>query len=215
VQTEQCEVELFGGDQFRHMNESELLQYLQNWFSSEGWPPSAFQKWSQIYSDSLSKSSELALYGFLTDIYMTCGNQQVAVEAAKSFKSPVYLGIVTYAPSHPHPGGGGLMRYPFHTWDYEAATQSWHWMGSFNPQKSDIVFGETQLDIWYEIASTGKVSHGWDPVNADPSFPASFTVGVEQYPDRVSSVKDYWRDVCQQLADPPLNMNINFWIVNK
>jgi len=109
------------------------------------------------------------------------------------------------------------MNYAYHTWDYMGATQSWAWHGPFVPQPSDILFGKTQLDMWYDLAATGKISdkYGWKPINFAANFPTNYIVGVELEPDQVSSLENYYHSICTALAAPPLNFNINFWYINK
>jgi len=214
IQTEQAEFDFFGGDEFRAMTEMQLRNYMRNWFTKQGWKEGAYAKWNELYTPTLDKSVELAFFGWQTDIGFTCGTQVLGIHAGMGYKSPVYLGIVQYPPSHPY----GNMNYAYHTWDYVGATQSWKWWrGDWNPEPRDVLFGKTQLDMWYDLASTGKIDpkYGWNPINADPSFPKVFYVGVELEPDRVNSVQNYSQVLCDQLAKPPLNFDIKFWLVNK
>jgi len=196
------------------MTATQLRNYLQKWFSDKGWKAGAYEKWNELYSPSIAKSVELGFFSFLTDVGFTCGCQLLAIHAGHGFTSPVYLGIVEYPPSHPY----GQLHYAFHTWDYMGATQSWRWwQGNWDPEPRDVLFGKTQLNMWYDLASTGKInpSYVWQPINADPSFPNTFVVGVESNPDSVLSVQNYSQVLCNQLAQPPLNLGIDYWLINK
>jgi carboxylesterase type B len=217
IQTAQAEMDLFADPTQRKMNEAQLEAFLKQWFLTNGWNQNAFDAWKQLYANYISKSAELTLYGWITDIYFTCGCQLFGVTAGTGLKSPIYLGIVNYPPSHPHPaGGGGNMSYAFHSWDFEAATGAWLEQGHFVPEQNDIVFGETQLGIWYELASTGKVnSYGWEPINNSKNFPTDFKVGVHQNPNNITTIDSYYKSTCNTLPQAPLFMGMNFWIVNK
>jgi len=220
IQISQAEADFFGLSNQYNMAQSELDLFMSNYFNFDGWANDAFIAWRQLYQYYISQSTELTLFGFLTDVYFTCGTQQLAVSAGKGFKSPVYLGIINYPPSHPHPTlYGEFAKYAFHSWDYQAATGAWAlWSQGvpYTPNDNDIQFGKTQLGVWYQLASTGRVStnYGWAPVNAAVNFPTDFQVGVLINPSGYTSIQNYYNNVCQTLTKPPLNFNQIHWVIN-
>jgi hypothetical protein len=60
-----------------------------------------------------------------SDIRMYCGNNLLALMAAKTFRSPVYLYINTNNPSKPFFGTGGLI-YPFNYHNMYAFLVTWN-----------------------------------------------------------------------------------------
>ena len=86
-----------------------------------------------------------------------CGNRQLAVTAAAAYKSPVYYGVNYHNPSSPFLG----MPFPFHMWDYIAATRTWNIFAlPYTPSADDIAYGDIIRSAWLSLAFNGTAGPG-------------------------------------------------------
>merc|ERR1712061_577309 len=76
-----------------------------------------------------------------------------ASAASKGCRSPVYWGLVVGAPSYEAEG----IRFPYHSWDVEAATGTWNVTHRYTPSSEDSGFGDMVLGHWSELASQGRL----------------------------------------------------------
>ena len=73
----------------------------------------------KLYPVTSELSARYQWASMVSDIRVNCGNNLLALIAAKTFTSPVYRYVNTHRPSQPWGDGGGSI-YPFHTHDMYA-----------------------------------------------------------------------------------------------
>lgn len=133
-------------------------KWLTNYLSSKGWTPSTAAKVVELYKNELNASVELGFESFLTDVGVTCGNDQITEIASQSFRSPVFRTHLMAAPTHAFYD----KRYAFHTWDMPI-TGAEAWSG-WDPLPEDKDLGTGLRLMWRNFLLTGTLPNetGWN-----------------------------------------------------
>ena len=124
----------------------------------------------------------------VSDIRVNCGNNLVALMAAKTFQSPVYRYVNTNNPSQPFGDGGGSI-YPFHTHDMYAF---FGYLSSYLYPLSDSD-KKFQQNIKAEVISF--VRNGHPNTTSWKTFPGS--TGLIS--DTVTTIPEYHAEECEFL----------------
>lgn len=173
----------------------------KNWTQ---WTKTDFENFVHAHLDTFSKFvSDMAikLYpvtsentpryqwaSMVSDIRVNCGNNLLALIAAKTLTSPVYRYVDTNQPSQPWGDGGGSI-YPFHTHDIYA------FIGSSGQYVSPLTDSDIRFErnIRNEIISF--VRHGRPNSTSWTKYPDSTALISEN----VTTVKDYHASECEFL----------------
>lgn len=117
----------------------------------------AIYNFSQPSLDPVYKVTTLS-----SDIFVTCGNNELAAAAAGSLSSPVYRYIVTSFPSSSASSYHGPWdsKFAFHCWDsFIFFDGEWVFLKK-PPQKSDFDFKQVVKKFALEFIKDGRIS-GW------------------------------------------------------
>jgi len=132
----------------------------------------------QMYIKESLQSPALAYYSLLSDVGVSCGFQQLAVEAGQGFRHPVYLMYADQGPAAPFPMavfGNRKLIFPFHAWDFICGFGLWDFFsgGSYQGQSEDLALGKKIRQAWFDIMQTGKISTAskCGSVNQPATFP--------------------------------------------
>ena len=175
-------------------------------------PPSGMNSWSTVdyekfvhdHLDTFSKyisTMTLKLYpvtpemtsryqwaSLVSDIRVNCGNNLLALIAAKTMTSPVYRYVDTNRPSKPWGGSGGSI-YPFHTHDlYALFKTSDQYISPLS--ESDKLF---ENNVRNEIISF--VRHGQPLTSSWKRYPETTALVSEN----VTIIKEYHGEECEFL----------------
>lgn len=159
VQSVQCEQDPsdVSVDRLQNSNGTQFRTWLTDYLSQQGWVPAVAanisQRVKELYMKQFGPGQETIEWGletWLADLGVTCGNDEVAQIAAKSFKSPVFRSHLIAPPSHPFFG----KRFAFHTWDYPVSALAF-WNG-FKPEDSDLKLGATIRRSWTSMVHQGR-----------------------------------------------------------
>ena len=167
------------------MNKTELRERLKTDFTwndgKSGNVPFGYRV-ADAYAQEIAFSPQFAMYTIASDIQMTCGSLANAQAAARRAgrKAPVYL--VHNEMHEPGLPTGGILDHgsAFHGFDLVLATAT------------RFAQGASQMrDIWYEFASTGRVS-AWKAVDSAPNSWSS----VRLYMGGSTNIVGYKKDKC-------------------
>ncbi|XP_030580380.1 uncharacterized protein LOC115776755 [Archocentrus centrarchus] len=108
---------------------------------------------------------ERAYTTMVSDIRVTCPNNDLAQRAAAALSSPVYRYVVTYTPSGPVNTSSGLLPFPsrfsFHCLDAVAFFGGLELILGKTPSDQDRRFQNLITNNLVSFAKTGKVEAGW------------------------------------------------------
>jgi hypothetical protein len=224
IQTMLCEMDTFEPNKTVYdMTAAQYETFVVDHFDTHGWPAGSGNIINAMYTDQLAQSTELAYQQWIAEYSFMCGNVQVAIKAAESFQSPIYLSLIARGPDHP------LYLLPLeapakfagHMWDYIAATQAWDWFHicaltpRYEPTAGDIAFGQVLLAQWLSFATELKLpsSSGIQPVNSTATFPRTYALAF-QNGTQPQMVESYGSERCNAFMQAPLNLNQSFWLTN-
>ncbi|XP_045188833.2 para-nitrobenzyl esterase-like [Mercenaria mercenaria] len=139
-----------------------------------------------MYPAKLSARYQWA--SMVSDIRVNCGNNLLALMAAKTFTSPVYRYVNTNRPSKPFGDGGGSI-YPFHTHDMYA------FFGYLSSYLSPLSESDKKFEQNMKNEVISFVRHGHPNTTAWRPFPGS--TGLIS--DTVTTIPEYHAAECEFL----------------
>jgi len=216
------------------MNTNEYNNYLENNFAPWNYTGnvSVGTQIAEFYNSTTIQSVNQSYFDFNADFGVFCPNIQLAITAAQSYNSPVYVGVVYQPPETPvqaYPIGYPELVYPFHGWDYMVSSYAWNLFttmpgystgATYHPTAKDLALGK-QLQNEIISLMTNGVTSTIKTVN-DPSiigngFPLNYSlavIGNEEFSSSISNTKNFKQGVCQFLTNVGLNPDERFWWVN-
>jgi len=175
----------FGPDQDVHgLNTTAFQALLNASLAAGGWTdPDIGARIYAEYAADAQADADKAYCSLNADYGLTCGSVTIAVaaKAGGAYKSPIYLYVNQWPPSEPAPLGLRYGRWAYHTWDYNAAIESWPGLGLlWTPGPQDLLLSRTLQATWYELMANGSLAadSGWVSVEQAPGFPAHYATNV-------------------------------------
>eukprot|EP01138_Halocafeteria_seosinensis_P014697 gb/GECG01015002.1/.p1 GENE.gb/GECG01015002.1/~~gb/GECG01015002.1/.p1 ORF type:complete len:606 (+),score=65.30 gb/GECG01015002.1/:1-1818(+) len=143
------------------------------------------------YSKEMETGGPQKAYdSILTDYGVSCGNMEVAMAAARGFRSPVYSYVMSQCPEKPMWNFDIFYqnRFAFHTFELFAAINQYDiysallGLPSYTPESCDIQYGKLVRSAWTQLSYDGRLDpdspSGWLAINDVAGFPSSYNVGV-------------------------------------
>ncbi|KAH3699303.1 hypothetical protein DPMN_074259 [Dreissena polymorpha] len=140
----------------------------------------------KLYPVTANTSARYQWASMVSDIRVNCGNNYLALVAARTLSSPVYRYVNTNRPSKPFGDGGGSI-YPFHTHDVYA------FFGSLNQYLSPLSASDTAFEQNMRNEVLSFVRTGHPKTAAWSSFPGSTGLISEV----VRTVPEYHQPECE------------------
>jgi carboxylesterase type B len=191
-------------------SQAQWLAYLEQSVSAFGLPEMA----NTLYNLYKDPDPQKSYDDFNTDYGLTCGTVQLAYGAKlNAFKSPLYVTVNQWAPSHPIPSGLRQIKYAYHTWDYVAALENFPiplWL----PSSGDWNLSQTLQDTWFTFMQTGSLQTaegGWRSFEQTPDFPDSYASYRLSANNSSQMIVDYKAGTCAVLSGFGFNQNFE-WV---
>ncbi|TMS12982.1 hypothetical protein E3U43_018057 [Larimichthys crocea] len=126
---------------------------------------------SSAHCPTKDRCPERAYTTMVSDIRVTCPNNELALRAAAALNSPVYRYVVTYTPSRPVNTSSSLLpfasRFAFHRLDAMSFFGALESVLGKPPSDTDVKFQDLIRRHLVSFATTGKMADEW------PKYPAA------------------------------------------
>lgn len=192
---------------------TEWLAYLETAVGGFNLPEMA-RTLFQLYPMGDAGDAQKSYDDLNTDYGLTCGTVQLAYGAKLgAYKSPVYITVNQWAPSHPIPTGSWNITYAYHTWDYLTALESFPLL--WTPTDADWQLSQLLQQTWFSLMSTGSLASApvkWSSFEQAVGFPDAYATFVFQAGNASQVIVDYKAGTCAVLEG--LGFNQNFWWVD-
>lgn len=146
---------------------------------------------SSTFCPTTDRCPESAYTTMVSDIRVTCPNNDLAERAAAALHSPVYRYVVTHTPSGPVNTSSGLLPFPsrfsFHCLDAVAFFGGLEFVLGKHLSDQDKSFQDLITRHLVNFAKTGKMEDEW------PKYPEATAL----LSSRLSLVQNYSSDRCQ------------------
>ena len=191
---------------------TDLHSFLSKTFKD--WPTNGGEQMATdvlaAYKNVTEISPAYTYYAISSDTGLTCGTTElVRLAAGGTRMSPAYLSFVDASPGRPFSLSQPASIFPFHIWDYIAATEAFsEWGGDYTPTNGDLKFGALVRDSWFALleGSAAMSNLGWKSYAEGEA--ASYHSNVISS-NTVRAQRDFKSSTCQMWLDHGIGQS--FW----
>lgn len=138
---------------------------------------------------------EYAVYAVDADTAVACGLRRLARAAGENFRSPVYWGTVTAAPSKDLKG----QRFAYHNWDFTAAAEVFtHYDKHYQASQKDLSLGVRLRADWFNFILHGEILDWKKVQDSEPGQLIGVVLGengTQWYPDHKALECGFWNSI--------------------
>jgi carboxylesterase type B len=143
---------------------------------------------NQLYQQAASENPQKAFDEIVSDYGLYCGQVSIARQALSplgSYQSPIYIYEDQWGLSQQYisPWTDTVVKYPFHDTFFFMVTGQWNQvgeMGSYQPSSRDLQGQALLQGIWryfLKFQTLAGSGYGWEPVDNDPNWGSSSSIG--------------------------------------